>query len=111
MQHLTMTDDDLDALLATGELPDALAQRADESAVAYATFLRYLRLGHTRSIHALAVAEHRDERWLERLSSKYGWRARLALYQRLRLRAQLLDILREACETTVPDVAQMPDAA
>jgi hypothetical protein len=46
-------------------------------------------------------------RFLPPWSSKHQWKARLALYERPRLRAQLLDILRAACSQTVPD---MPDA-
>jgi hypothetical protein len=91
------TDDELDALLEADDVPPLLAQQRDESAVQYAAFLRYLRLGRKRSIRAVAADDGHDERWLERVSSKHRWAERAAAFDRLVLRAQLRDVLREAC--------------
>jgi hypothetical protein len=88
-------DTALDAVnaLAEGVIPPALAQQPDETALAYQAFLLYLKLGRKRSIRQVAQLDGHDERHTERWASKHQWTDRAALYDRLVLRAQLLDLL------------------
>ena len=62
------TDDELGALLEAGDIPPLLDEQPGESALQYAAFLLYLRLGRKRSIRAVAADDGHDERWLERVS-------------------------------------------
>jgi hypothetical protein len=93
---LDFTDDVLDALLLDGKVPAPLEQQPKETPLAYAAFLAYVTLGRKRSIRAVAQEHGHDERQAERWSHKHQWAKRVALFERLRLRAQLLTILHAA---------------
>jgi hypothetical protein len=87
-------DDELDAAL-DGDIPALLLQQPSEGTLAYAAFLRYLRMGIRRSLHRLALEDDHDERHLQRWSAKYGWHRRAEYFDALRHRAELRDLLRE----------------
>lgn len=91
-----MTDAELGALLGAAALPPALEQQPDEPALAYAAFLLYVTLGRRRSIRAVAEQDGHAERHTERWASRFHWTERLALFERVRLRAAPRALLREA---------------
>jgi hypothetical protein len=101
---------DLDDVFA-GDLPQALRCQPGERLASYEQFLAYLRLGHKRGYGALAKLLHHDVRGIERLAARYHWRERAAVFDQLLADAQLRDILREACETTVPALSDAPATA
>jgi hypothetical protein len=87
-------DNELDAAL-DGDIPALLLQQPSEGTLAYAAFLRYLRMGIHRSLHRVAQDGEHDERHVQRWSAKFGWRARADYFDRLRHRAELRDLLKE----------------
>ena len=87
-------DDELDSALE-GNLPALLMQQPNESALQFAAFLAYLRLGVHRSIRQVAAEGGHDERHTQRWSSRFEWGRRAAYFDALKARAQLRDMLQE----------------
>lgn len=84
---------------------------AGETPINYDLFLKYLRQGLHRGYGRLAHETGIDLRHIERTGSKFGWARRARVFDDLWQRAQLRDVLRDACLRTPPDALETKKAA